>query len=303
MKRNMKTVLITGCSSGFGLSMVKHFLKKGWRVIATLKNMDTCPNFLKENENKLTLLQLDMTEPNDIHQIKTILSTQFNNHLDCLVNNAGYALIGPLEKISEKKLRRQMEVNFIGPSLLIQACLNALRNGSGKIINISSAMGFVGFPLSSLYCASKFALEGLSESLYYELKPYGVQVGLIEPGWHGSQFFNNLVYTDKSNLANSDKSTLAYSEQLLGIPSNENLYQKQENKLHYYIKQLRNKKAPSPSVVAKKVVKLAMQESIPLRTRIGNDAQFLYYFHKILPKRGAHFLLSKLYNKLLLKAG
>ena len=178
-----KTVLITGTSSGFGRQLAPRFLNAGWTVIATLrdasKRSDLFAADLAKSPGRLFVLSLDVARENERVAAAGFIDRQFEGKLDCLVNNAGFGLFGALEDLSEDQIRRQMEVNFFGLVLLSRSLLPHLRRARGRIINITSALGYLGMPLTSLYCASKFAVEGLSESLYYELKPHGVQVAIV----------------------------------------------------------------------------------------------------------------------------
>jgi NAD(P)-dependent dehydrogenase (short-subunit alcohol dehydrogenase family) len=174
-----KTIFITGASSGIGKAAAKLFAAKGWNVIATMRK--------PENETELTLLDnvkllpLDVTS---VEQIKDIAQQVLAlGPVDVVFNNAGYSLLGPLEATTDEQLVRQMETNFLGVVRVTQAFIPAFRaRREGLFITTSSSAGLMAFPVSSMYDASKWALEGWSESLSFELSEFGVGIKNIEPG-------------------------------------------------------------------------------------------------------------------------
>ncbi|TDQ11035.1 SDR family oxidoreductase [Pedobacter metabolipauper] len=181
-----KTVLITGASSGFGKATVKLFHNKGWNVIATMRSPE------KENElsalDKVLVTQLDVTSNQTIQNAIQEGIAKFG-HIDVLVNNAGYGAMGALEAASEEEVKKQFDVNFFGLIAVTKAVLPGMRQQrSGIIINVSSVGGRITFPFASLYHATKFAVEGLTESMQYELNPLGIQLKVIEPGGYRTEF-------------------------------------------------------------------------------------------------------------------
>jgi len=175
-----KTVLITGSSSGIGKAAAQYFMEKGWNVAATMRKPEAEKD-LVENAN-LRLIRLDVQDESSIAEAVRQTIAVFGK-IDVLVNNAGYGLIGVAEFISEADIRRQFDVNVFGVMAVTNAVLPHFRaNKSGRIINVSSMGGRVTFPLFSYYHATKFAVEGYSESLNYELNPLGIDVKIIEPG-------------------------------------------------------------------------------------------------------------------------
>ena len=190
-----KTILVTGASSGIGKITAKYFQSKGWNVIATMRK--------PEREEELTALENVLVTRLDVQDSDSILTAvdsginQFGA-IDVLLNNAGYGSYGVLEATPVEKIRRLFDVNVIGLLETTKAVLPHLRkNGAGTIINIASMGGKVTFPLGTLYHGSKFAVEGLSEALHFELEAIGVRVKIVEPGmirtnFGGSSFdFNN----------------------------------------------------------------------------------------------------------------
>jgi NAD(P)-dependent dehydrogenase (short-subunit alcohol dehydrogenase family) len=178
-KEMTKTIFITGASAGIGKATAKLFVQKGWTVVATMRK--------PENEKELnlldnvTLLPLDVTNLDQIRE--TVQKALALGPIDVVFNNAGYALIGILEAITDEQMIRQMETNFFGVVRVTQAFIPYFREkGSGLFITTGSSAGLMGFPVSSMYDASKWALEGWSESLSYELNEVGIGIKTIEPG-------------------------------------------------------------------------------------------------------------------------
>ncbi len=188
-----KTVLITGASSGIGLASAKLFADKDWNVIATRRN--TAASTELKCLDSVSLVQLDVRNPQDISRTMENAIARFGK-IDVLINNAGFSLSGPFEGVQREKIQEQFEVNVFGVMDVIRAILPHFRkNKSGLIINISSRAGLVGLPIMSLYCASKFALEGFTESLAYELASQNIIVKLVEPsgGVSGTNFGKRLA--------------------------------------------------------------------------------------------------------------
>jgi NAD(P)-dependent dehydrogenase (short-subunit alcohol dehydrogenase family) len=175
-----KTVLITGCSSGFGKSSARHFAARGWNVVATMRNPEAGAD-LAEIDGVL-VTRLDVQDRLGIEQAMEAGIARFGR-IDAVVNNAGFGLFGIFESMRPEKIREQFDVNVFGVMEVTRAILPHFRkNRGGTIINISSGAGVFTLPMISLYCASKFALEGFSEALSYELAPLGITVRIVEPG-------------------------------------------------------------------------------------------------------------------------
>ncbi|MEM6499090.1 MAG: SDR family oxidoreductase [Pseudomonadota bacterium] len=193
-----KTILITGCSSGIGRMTAMFFQEKGWNVIATVRDHPEDDTELNALENVL-VVALDVTKLDTITTAIAAGIERFGT-IDVLLNNAGYGAYGILEATPEHKIRMQFDVNVIGPLLCTQAILPHMRaRGEGTIINISSMGGKITFPLGTLYHGSKFAVEGMSEALSFELSAIGVKVKMIEPGMIATNFaetVNTMFDTD-----------------------------------------------------------------------------------------------------------
>lgn len=190
-----RTVLITGTSSGLGRATTRHFHAKGWNVIATMRTPESEAEF--GQLDRMLLARLDVQDADSIRSAVDAGIARFGR-IDALVNNAGYGAFGPLEATPAEKIRRQFDVNVLGLLATTQAVLPHFRaNRAGTIVNVSSMGGRIAFPLGALYHGTKFAVEGLSEALQYELAPLGVHVKVVEPGviltdFSGRSFdFNN----------------------------------------------------------------------------------------------------------------
>jgi NAD(P)-dependent dehydrogenase (short-subunit alcohol dehydrogenase family) len=182
---NQRVILITGCSSGFGLLTAARLAAKGhfvWASMRDLSRKKLLEDELAKRQTQAFIRELDVTKPSTIKKvIEEIQKTHF--HIDVLVNNAGYGLAGFFEDLSEEEIRAQMEVNFFGVQSVCREVIPLMRRRSqGKIINISSIAGRVASPCLGAYNTSKWALEAFSESLYYELGLFGISVSLVEPG-------------------------------------------------------------------------------------------------------------------------
>jgi NAD(P)-dependent dehydrogenase (short-subunit alcohol dehydrogenase family) len=206
-----RVAVVTGTSSGIGFKTALTLARNGFYTYATMRNLKKSTS-IKEIANKealpLKVVQLDV-DSDDLSaknaiQEKIISEKQ---RIDILVNNAGYGLVGPIEDISiEEELKAQFETNLYGVIRVTQQVLPIMRRQkSGRIINVSSIGGIVGYPFSAAYCSTKFALEGLSESLSYEVDQFGIKVILIEPALVISDFHNNVKMAAKKG-ANSDDS-------------------------------------------------------------------------------------------------
>ncbi|MEZ5751693.1 MAG: SDR family oxidoreductase [Paracoccaceae bacterium] len=182
----MNTILITGASSGIGKSTALRFQSEGWNVIATMRDPAAGAD-LAALDNAL-VTRLDVTDSASIAAAVAAGVTRFGR-IDVLLNNAGYGAYGPLEAFSTDRIRRQFDTNVIGLLEVTKSVLPHMRaNRSGTIVNISSIGGQITFPLGTLYHGTKFAVEGLSEALHYELEPLGIRVRIVQPGMIRTDF-------------------------------------------------------------------------------------------------------------------
>jgi NAD(P)-dependent dehydrogenase (short-subunit alcohol dehydrogenase family) len=192
-----KVWFITGSSRGLGLDVAKAALAAGHKVVATARNANVVIKAFGEHENLLAF-NLDVTKPADAEAAVKAALARFGT-VDVLVNNAGYGHFGPFEEASADDVARQFDVNLFGAMHVTRAVLPVMRRRkSGRVFNISSIAGLQGFGLSSLYCSSKFAVAGWSESLSMELEPLGIQVTCVEPGFFRTDFLggSSVQYVD-----------------------------------------------------------------------------------------------------------
>jgi NAD(P)-dependent dehydrogenase (short-subunit alcohol dehydrogenase family) len=210
-----KVAVITGSSSGIGFETSLLLARKGFYTYATMRNLNKSQKIkdIAEKENlSLNVLQLDVTDDKSVKD--TINQIQDEKaRIDVLINNAGYDVMGAVEELSIDEFKSQFETNFFGVIRVTKEVIPIMRNqGGGNIINISSVGGRIGIPLNTAYISSKFAVEGLSESMRYELEQFGIDVILIEPGAVKSNFFENAdVKVNNNNTTNSTKTSL-YSQ-------------------------------------------------------------------------------------------
>jgi NAD(P)-dependent dehydrogenase (short-subunit alcohol dehydrogenase family) len=197
------TVLITGCSSGFGKASAAFFLARGWNVIATMRSPK--PTLFEESD-RLLVTALDVTDLNSVSDAVAEGIARFGQ-IDVLVNNAGIGLFSAFEATPDEVIRRVFETNTFGVLAMTRAVAPHMRErGSGTIVNVTSSVGIAPMPLVAVYTASKYAVEGLSESLAYELGRFGVRVKLVEPGLAPSTSF-----AANSNGRRDDLMPAAYS--------------------------------------------------------------------------------------------
>jgi len=198
-----KVAVVTGSSSGIGFETSLMLAKNGFNVYATMRNLSKSEKILKiANDKKLTIEvgQLDVTSEQSVdNAISAIVEEE--GQIDVLVNNAGYGLMGPAEELTIDEFRDQFETNVFGVLRTTKKVLPVMRrNKQGTIINLSSIVGKIGIPVMSGYVSSKFALEGLMESMRYELEPFGIRVVLVEPGVIKTNFLTSSVFAKKKHL-------------------------------------------------------------------------------------------------------
>lgn len=274
----MRRVLLTGTSSGIGRLAVSEFLRRGWSVLATMRSAgerrELFADQLAAHPGALEVMSLDVADAGE--RAAVVGHVMDTGVLDCLINNAGYGLFGALEDLSEEQLRRQLEVNFTAAALLTRDLLPALRRCGGSVLMVSSVLGRAGFPLTSAYCASKFALEGLGEALYYELRPLGVRVGIVEPGGRRTRFGDNVEWAEGTSETYRE-ATACYRALLDRVRG-------------------RRGKRPAESVVAA-LVRLAEARTVPLRTRVGGDAAAMSVAEALLPERTRTRLFGAMFRR------
>ena len=256
MTSNQRVAVVTGSSSGNGYETSLTLARNGFLTYATMRNLNKSENIksLAEKEKlPLKIVQLDVTDDRSVNNAMQSITAE-SNRIDVLVNNAGYPLSGAFEDLGMEEIKAQYETNLFGVIRVTQAVLPIMRKQkSGIIVNISSVAGRFGFPVLSAYISTKFAVEGLSESMAYELEPFGIKVVLVEPGFIRTNIVNGTVVAKKSQDPNSPYSQLMQNmatsfEHLMQVGS-------------------------SPDVVAKVVLKAVTSENPSLRYLAGKDAE------------------------------
>ena len=255
-----KTVFITGCSSGIGKATTKYFAAKGWNVAATMRNPS------KETElNHLSNVKLFAVEVTDSESIKKAITDTLEafGNIDVIVNNAGYGTVGVFEAAEKQQIQRQFDTNVFGVMNVIREILPYFREKKqGCIINVTSVAGFITFPCYSIYHATKFALEGFTESLQFELRPFNIKVKNIAPGAIKTDFYTRSQDVfKKEGLTAYDKYTY----------------------ITYKTTQNVGMKAPGPEIIAKTIYKAATANNNRLRYPAGMQAQIVLTLKKIIP--------------------
>ncbi len=253
-----RTILITGASSGIGKTTAEFFHDKGWNVIATMRS----PEDEKElvGLDNMLLTRLDVNDHDSIDAAAAEGIQRFGR-IDVLLNNAGYGAYGPLEAFPMDRIKRQFDTNVIGLLATTKALLPHFRqNKSGIIVNVSSIGGQMTFPLGTLYHGTKFAVEGLSEALHYELEPFGVMVKIVEPGMiktnFGGRSFDFVL----------DESMTEYLPTVAGMQKAMGSYAANPSE---------------PLVVAEVIWQAATDGTDTLRYRAGSDAEALLDERKV----------------------
>ena len=256
MDSKQKVAVVTGCSSGIGHQISLILARNGFTTYATMRNLQKgsdLKSIAEDEKLPLHFTQLDVTDENSVKRaIQTIYDEA--GRIDLLVNNAGYGLTGAFEDLSIDEIKTQYETNVFGLIRTTQAVLPIMRKQrSGLIVNISSGAGRFGFPTGSAYVSTKFAVEGLTESMSYEVEPFGIKVILIEPGAIKTNFFNSSVLAKKSQDPNSP-----YAPLMTGMKNS--IDKVMEN-------------ASTPQYVAEVVFDAVTNENPKLRYLAGKDVE------------------------------
>jgi NAD(P)-dependent dehydrogenase (short-subunit alcohol dehydrogenase family) len=224
-----RSILITGTSSGIGRATAERFAARGWQVFASMRNPERGAELRARAADRgwrLTTLPLDVTSDESVAAATSHVLREAGGRLDVLINNAGYYQFGALEETSPDELRAQLETNVVGVLRVTRAVLPAMRTcGSGTIITLGSVSGRVAVPMGSAYTASKWALEGMIESLRLELIPFGVRVALMEPGPYHTALHDNERLASAGGRQDSPYADLlaAYRRQSAKLPRQQDL--------------------------------------------------------------------------------
>lgn len=271
-------VLITGCSSGVGEALADLLTARTpYRLVLTArtKSIEKVRARFRESD-RLMILPLDVS---DTRQIMGVVSEVIHRweRLDILINNAGICYRATVEHMDLLSEVEQMKVNYIGPMTLSRAVIPLMRErGRGKIINISSVSGILGMPTMASYCASKHALEAASESMWYELKPVGINVSVIRPGFINSDGYNHVLSAPKSRL----------SEELDGP------YADFYRFMTPFVSRMMNRSFGTPQSVAKRILKVIKTQNPPLWVDATPDARMFSFFRHVLSDRWFTKLMS-----------
>lgn len=246
-----KVWFITGSSTGFGRSLTEAVLKHGDRVVATARKPEQLDSLIQQYSTTAKAVRLDVTNPQDVRDaIKAAIDTF--GRIDVVVNNAGFASVGAIEALSDDIIRRQFETNVFGALDVMRAVLPTLRQQrSGHIVNISSVGGLVSFGLLGIYCATKFALEGISEALSKEVAPLGIKVTIVEPGAFRTEI-------NGAALAITDTLIDDYTASMDGMMQ--------------WLKDMDGKQPGDPDKAAAAMIQVVESDNPPLRLALGADA-------------------------------
>ncbi|PDW15198.1 short-chain dehydrogenase/reductase [Helicobacter pylori] len=257
-KESQKVAIITGASSGIGLECALMLLDQGYKVYALSRHATLC---VALNHALCESIDIDVSDSNALKEVFLNISTK-ENHCDVLINSAGYGVFGSVEDTPIEEVKKQFSVNFFALCEVVQLCLPLLKNKPhSKIFNLSSIAGRVSMLFLGHYSASKHALEAYSDALRLELKPFNVQVCLIEPGPVKSNW-------EKTAFENDERKDSVYALEVNAAKS-------------FYASVYQN--ALSPKAVAQKIVFLAMSQKIKARYLIGLKTQLLLALYRILP--------------------
>ncbi|HEY7078803.1 MAG TPA: SDR family oxidoreductase [Nitrososphaeraceae archaeon] len=266
--QNEKVALVTGSSSGIGFETAVMLANAGFKTYASMRNLDKSKTIreIADKENlPLHAVHLDVNDDGSVKDAITKIVTA-EHRLDVLVNNAGYGLFGSVEDTSIEEIKAQFETNFFGVVRVTQQVLPVMRKQkSGKIVNVSSVGGRIGLPALSAYHSTKFALEGLSESIAFELEPFGIRVIIIEPGVIRTNILNSSISAKKAQDPNSPYFSLT-------------------QKLDNSFKTMMASPTSSPPQEVSKVILQAISSENPLlRYTVGDDADTLIHARTNLP--------------------
>lgn len=300
--------LVTGSSTGIGFETSLLLARNGFYTYATMRDTRKSDNIEKiaNNENlPLKVLSMDVDNDDSVkNAIYKILDEK--KKIDILVNNAGYGLFGALEEISMDEAKKQFETNLFGAMRTIKEILPTMRKQkNGIIINVTSLAGVVGIPAECIYVSTKFALEGLSESISYELQPFGIKVIIIEPGVINTNFVPNIKFSNKTDdkllqtlTKQEEKSEINYSNNDIKKKNSSYYSNTIDTFLSHYFSAMNN--APSPKEVATVIleaIKNASNSSEYLfRHTVGEDAKTFAQAKKNMSDSQLHEFIS---NKLL----
>lgn len=271
-----KIVLITGCSSGIGKELLTNFNRSPFKIVATTlpESFEALCQDPIASSDRIWIRRLNIVDYEKASRIVTETEERWGT-VDILINNAGISYRSVVEDMEVEDEQTQMQVNYMGPMHLTRACIPAMREQkSGRIINISSVGGMMAMPTMASYSASKFALEGASESLWYELKPWNIHVSLVRPGFINSLAFRKVFYSKKRR------------EHQGSSP-----YDSHYKNMTLFVEKLMRKSPCTSESVAKAIFKVARAKKPRLRVSGTTDARIFYFVRRLLPRVLYHKLL------------
>lgn len=252
MENQRKTWFVTGCSQGIGLVLAKQLLAEGYNVAATARNLETLQNAVGTSSAQFLPLQVDLVKEESVGKAVEHAIAHFKS-IDVLVNNAGYGLIGGIEESSNKEVQESFDINVFGLLNVTRAVLPYMRAAnSGHIFNLSSVFGLIAGAGWGIYCGTKFAVEGISEALAQEVKPFGINVTIIEPGYVRTNFLNSGSIVTPQNA----------------IP--EYVAIAEEKRKHQ--EDVPGTQIGDPQKIAEVMIKTSQLSEPPLRLLLGSDA-------------------------------
>ncbi len=279
MSMRRPTVLITGASTGLGLAIARRLMSRDTHRLILTARASSMARFAKEGiveTDRLWLRPMDVTVAEERQAVIEEIETQLGG-LDVLINNAGYSVRAVVEDVDPDERIAQMDVNFLSPMQLICLALPGMRaRRRGRIINISSVGGMMAMPTMSVYSASKFALEGACEALWYEVRPWGIHVTLVEPGFLNSDGFENVRWTAQSRDATADPA---------------HPYHPHYQNMSAFVARIMKRVPAKPVHVARRVHWLLMHPAPPLRLPATLDAWLFVWLRRLLPRGIYHRLL------------
>lgn len=276
----MKSVVVTGASSGIGQSCALHLANRGWRVFATVRNQDQADRISQFAPDNLVVVFLEITDQSTVDRlVETITFKLGNGSLDGLVNNAGIALSNAVEFLDISDLRRQLEVNFIGHVSVIKALLPLLRESKGRIVNVSSTSGRIALPFLSPYAASKFAMEAMSDALRVELRPWGISVSIIEPGSITTPIWDKTIQSSHERMGDLP-------------PEAVQLYGKVIDKYQQTASEI-GKSGSSPLEVARAIEHALTSRRPKARYVVGKGARLLLFVERLTPVRLRDWVIAR----------
>jgi len=270
-----KSVLITGASSGMGKACAEYLSAHGYHVYGASRHGDGSIYTNDKSDGFISTLYMDVRDERTVREAVDYIIKK-ENSVDIAINCAGYSLSGAVEDVSPEEAMAEFDTNFFGVLRVCRAVLPHMRaKGNGLIINIGSVAGFIAIPYQSMYSASKYALEALSQALRIETKPFGIKVALIEPGDIKTGFTSARVWAEAA------KDDTPYKERC-------------QKAVEAMAKSEMN--APGPEIVVKAVEKIINSKNPPIRTVVGADYKLIAFLKRLVPDKLIEYVVTKMYS-------